>query len=549
MKWMKRSRAAIWVFILALLPGLALTASVQWAANRQAKAEFDRTAELAVDRVVSRMRQHVVALRATRGLWEAELGAVTPQEFRRFMTSVDLVNELSGARGVGFAPMIATGDDAAVEASIADYYGLAVSVEPETDQRWRTPVLMLEPLDDSTIRALGFDMYSEATRREAMERAIATGEARISGPIELVSVTGEENRAGFLIFLPRQSKDAAPAPGSPPVEGFVYAAFRGQDLIEAALAAGPPLSVSMTVVDTGDLGLPLYDGGQGQDGLRRQIPVKILGREWMFDVQSAEPASATVAWADLAIFALLSVLFAYAVASAAAARQKEAAQARELAAASVREAEYRDLLVQEMKHRIKNYITRVQSIARQSAAGATDVKAFSETFNARLSAMAAVQEILAGTVAAQADLRKILAKELQQAIDPARIEQVLEGPEVRLEERQAHAFALVAHELTTNAMKYGGLSPAGKGLKVSWLVMDAGPDQLRRVILTWRETTDGVPQDPKKRSGFGSRLIDASLKGELSGTIEREFLADGLRAILSFPLAAQPVAGLAKGSV
>ena len=63
-----------------------------------------------------------------------------------------------------------------------------------------------------------------------------------------------------------------------------------------------------------------------------------------------------------------------------------------------------------MKHRIKNHIARIQSIARQSARGATDVKAFTNAFDARLQAMSAVQEILAGTAVAQADVRAILVR-------------------------------------------------------------------------------------------------------------------------------------------
>jgi two-component sensor histidine kinase len=246
---------------------------------------------------------------------------------------------------------------------------------------------------------------------------------------------------------------------------------------------------------------------------------------------------------EIAVFALLSVLFALAIASAVSARQKEAAQAREMAAAAARDAEYRDLLVQEMKHRIKNYITRIQSIARQSAVGATDVKAFSETFTARLRSMAAVQEILAGTVTPQAEVRRILARELQQAVDSDMVERMLDGPDIRLEERQAHAFAIVVHELTTNAMKYGGLSERGRGLKVSWTVGPSVSGQPSQMVLTWRERIEGAAAVPERTgSGFGSRLIDASLKGELSGQIDREFLPDGLSVVLSFPVAEEALA-------
>ena len=148
-------------------------------------------------------------------------------------------------------------------------------------------------------------------------------------------------------------------------------------------------------------------------------------------------------------------------------------------------------MLQEMKHRIKNHIARIQSIARQSARGAVDVKAFTAAFDARLQAMAAVQEILAGTIAAQADLGEILRKELQQCLDTAEVDHLMDGPPVVLDERQAHAFAIVAHELVTNSMKYGGLSADGEGLKVDWRIEPGLAEAPHVVVIDWVERFKG----------------------------------------------------------
>src|SRR5690606_5657841 len=131
------------------------------------------------------------------------------------------------------------------------------------------------------------------------------------------------------------------------------------------------------------------------DDLRVTRRVDVLGRQWQFDLYRTTPQS----WQrhlGSGLVGLISLLLAGATGLAVAARQQEAAQTREVAAAAAREVEYRSLWLQEMKHRIKNHIARIQSIARQSARGATDVRSFTETLDARLRAMAAVQEILAG---------------------------------------------------------------------------------------------------------------------------------------------------------
>lgn len=164
------------------------------------------------------------------------------------------------------------------------------------------------------------------------------------------------------------------------------------------------------------------------------------------------------------------------------------------------------------------------------------MKAFTAAFDARLQSMGAVQEVLAGTGMAEAELRAVLVTELRQSLDAAEVEHLIEGPAVRLDERQAHAFAMVAHELVTNAMKYGGLSANGSGLKISWALRPASGTQPPRVDLDWVEQATILDPPAATNAGFGSRLIEASLRGELSGTIEKTYRPDGLGIRISFPL-------------
>ncbi len=517
-----------------------MTLAVHSLSERRLHAEFERVADLAVDRVVTRLEQHVVVLRAARGLLQASRGGIGRDEFVRFLASVDIVDELSGVQGIGFARMLATEDADAVVSEIQSQYGIAVSIRPATRESWRTPIVLLEPANDRNIAALGFDMYADPIRRSAMEHAIASGEAQMSGPVELVQEITTDKQSGFLVYLPFQTSSDPQGADSAPVTGFVYAPFRGGDLIQAALAVGPPLPVTMRVTDTGASDTALFDGissdpvGEMQDSRS----VEILGRQWQFELFGDEAQIGRVRYLNTALLALTILLFATAASHAVSARQNEAVQARAVAAAAARESDYRALLLQEMKHRIKNHIARIQSIARQSARGATDVKAFTTAFDARLQAMSAVQEILAGAAVAQAEVRAVLVKELQQSLDAREVEHLIDGPTVRLDERQAHAFAIAVHELVTNAMKYGGLSATGSGLKISWAIRTEAGSQLPRLDLDWVEQAV-VPEAPDLQgTGFGSRLIEASLKGELSGSIERVFRPDGLSIRISFPLSA-----------
>lgn len=519
----------------ALLMGVAMTWAVHLAEARRAAAEFARTADLAVDLITTRLHRHVVLLRAAKGLFAAQEGVVARRAFQRFIDEVGIGRDLTGVQGVGFARVVAAGDTAGPEAEILGRYGLEIPVHPATDQPWRAPIVLLEPADERNLAALGYDMYSDPVRRAAMLRAVASGEPEMSAPAELVQETGGERQTGFLIYLAYGGRPDAPAgSGGPPAEGFVYAPFRGTDLIRAALAEAPDLPVALEITDKAAPERPIHrdDIPAGAGTPRQEREVEVMGRTWRIGIWQTGGR----AWhrhLGTLLVGLISALFAAAAALAIAARRHEAAQAREVAAAAAREAEYRGLLLQEMKHRIKNHIARIQSIARQSARGAEDVAAFTAAFDARLQAMAAVQEILAGTATPQAGLREILRKELQQCLDTEEVEHLLDGPPVTLDERQAHALALVAHELVTNAMKYGGLSEGGGGLRVGWRIERGSPPE---VVIDWVERFGAAEAAPAAGKGFGSRLIEASLKGELSGSIERSFTGEGLRIALRFPL-------------
>jgi len=523
---------------------MTMTYLVHDAGKRRRQVAFERVADLAVDRVVTRLMQHVVVLRATRGVMSVEDGRLPREDFLRFLDTLEMSRDLSGIQGIGFARLLRTEDALQALDEVRDQYGVQVVLHPATDQPYRTPVVLLEPSSPRNIAALGFDMYADPTRRAAMDLAVATGTAQMSAPVELVQEITADKQTGFLVYLPFHS--AAPAAIRGPagalsptgVSGFVYAPFRGANLIRAALASTPRFPVAMRVVDTADPTRPLYDGLAGVKATAPLLERKVdlLGRQWTFQLRGTDVAGGPLQRLDSLLLGAISMLFAVTAGYATATRQQEAIQARAAARSARREAESRGLMLQEMTHRIKNHIARIQSIARQSARGASDVKTFTAAFDARLQAMAAVQDILAGTHSARADLRAILLQELRQGLEADEAARCLDGPAVLLNERQSHALALVIHELVTNAMKYGGLSVNGAGLSVRWVVQEQAGGGPPLIHLDWLESLNGPALPPPAATGFGSRLIEASLTGELGGSLKRDLGPDGLRVRLTFPI-------------
>jgi PAS domain S-box-containing protein len=183
------------------------------------------------------------------------------------------------------------------------------------------------------------------------------------------------------------------------------------------------------------------------------------------------------------------------------------------------------LLLDELNHRVKNTLATVQAISQQTLRGASDPAAFAKAFEARLLALSQTHNALTDGQWAGAGLRHILDLELL----PHGSERVrLDGPDVHLPARMALSLGMVFHELATNAAKYGALSQDGR-LSVSWRRQDSG------LAFTWRETGGPVVAPPTRR-GFGSRLIERSLTGELRGKFEIDYRPEGVACAFWAPL-------------
>lgn len=184
------------------------------------------------------------------------------------------------------------------------------------------------------------------------------------------------------------------------------------------------------------------------------------------------------------------------------------------------------LLLDELNHRVKNTLATVQAIAQQTLRGAEGPGAFAEAFESRLLALSHTHNALTDSHWAGAGLRQILSQEL----GPYGAERVaMDGEDVHLPARVALSLGMVFHELATNAAKYGALSTAGR-LMLSWSVTGEGS-----LVFEWRET-GGPPAAQPKRRGFGSRLIERSVAGELGGHITFSYGDDGLVVRFDVPL-------------
>lgn len=198
------------------------------------------------------------------------------------------------------------------------------------------------------------------------------------------------------------------------------------------------------------------------------------------------------------------------------------------------------LLINELNHRVKNTLATVQSIAAQTLRNEHDPLAAFQKFESRLLGLSQAHDVLTRESWNGADLREVATRAL--APFEAAAWTTIEGPSVWLAPGGALTMALIFHELATNATKYGALSTPGGRVALAW-TYDA---ETRTLSLSWTES-GGPPVTPPTRRGFGSRLIERSLRGELKGEATMDFRPSGLvcvmKARLSEPVRADAALG------
>ena len=205
---------------------------------------------------------------------------------------------------------------------------------------------------------------------------------------------------------------------------------------------------------------------------------------------------------------------------------------RDVTAEKAAEAQ-RKLLSEELQHRVKNTLAVVQSIVSQSLRTVSTPDEARDAITSRLQTLAQAHDVLTRTSWAAAPILEIIdGAVLAHGSLDGRIRTA--GPLLHLKPRSALALSMVFHELCTNAIKYGALSEPGGHVVIDWSVTGGRDDQI--LHLSWSEH-GGPPVVSPSRRGFGSRLIQTSVTGDL-GTTVLDFASAGVRWTLTARLAA-----------
>ena len=201
--------------------------------------------------------------------------------------------------------------------------------------------------------------------------------------------------------------------------------------------------------------------------------------------------------------------------------------------------EQQGLLVRELNHRIKNLFAVTGGMIALSARSATTPKEYASNIRGRLNALAVAHDlilprneagILADPTSLDMLLPRILSPYIEMPSDSSGSRLTLKGPSVPLGARAVTTFALILHELATNAAKYGALSLEEGTLRITWECVD------NLLILKWEESGGPALRGPPKSEGFGTAISNHSVREQFGGTMFHKWNLQGLSVELSVPM-------------
>ena len=186
-------------------------------------------------------------------------------------------------------------------------------------------------------------------------------------------------------------------------------------------------------------------------------------------------------------------------------------------------------LMRELAHRSKNQMTVIAAMAKQTARGADTVPEFVSSFERRIFGLARSTDLLLAHGVAGVDLRELLVSQIDPfcPVDGERV--VVDGPSLRLNAQAGQILGMAAHELATNAVKYGAFAKEGGRLELTWKrVGDA-------VSFLWHESGN-APAETAPRRGFGTTVLENMVGRSLNGEVKREVHEHGIAWRFTIPL-------------
>ena len=277
------------IFCLLFVTTLVTNIFINNSVDNQLQQRFETDSSKIQDSLSSQFDSYTNLLIAGRGLFEASEN-VNRDEWKEFVQSLEIVESLPGIQGMGYAVFVPKDQLQEHINSVRAEGFPSYTVQPAGERDVYSAILYLEPFDERNRQAFGFDMYSEKTRKTAMDTAAATRQPTTSGKVILIQEIDQEIQNGFLIYVPYYKNDV--------LQGFIYSPFRVNNFM-SEISSRLPENMHLEIYDTASKELKeeniLYDSRDQLQNSELTDPklvavrnLDIPGRQWTLRISADE---------------------------------------------------------------------------------------------------------------------------------------------------------------------------------------------------------------------------------------------------------------------
>ncbi len=223
--------------LIVLIALLAFTVFAFYQASLSAEERRERLFENRLERIKSsvslRMVDYVQILKGCRGLFYGS-DSITARDWKIYVDNLNIESVYPGIQGIAYAQFISKQDTQRFADHLRKNFYADFQIKSPFKNDFLTPITYIEPFSGRNLRAVGFDMYSDDTRREAMDRAMNTGMAALTKKVILVQETETNPQPGFLLYMPvyRNPESVESIEDRKRnIKGFVYFPFRAKEIL------------------------------------------------------------------------------------------------------------------------------------------------------------------------------------------------------------------------------------------------------------------------------------------------------------------------------
>ncbi len=321
----KTAKFPFLVLAVSIILTLGITYLFYQSARTKDSIRFNNEVSRLQLTIENKINLYVALLKGGRGFIESNR-SITRKNFAEYVKSLDLSRNYAGVQGIGYTQVVAAGERAALTEKMKAEGYENFQIFPAAEKDSYQVIVYLEPLNERNRKVVGFDMSSEANRREALDRARDSGEAASSAKVVLLQEDEINAQPGFLIYLPIYQNSKLPASveeRNRQLTGYIYSPFRANDFLREVQNGKATSDVLLKIFDgePDDKNLLAQNSDSQTVGFQTQLEesftaqreINVAGRQWIVQFRSlpAFAAQSSLGWSPL-IF-IIGILFSFAL--------------------------------------------------------------------------------------------------------------------------------------------------------------------------------------------------------------------------------------------